>query len=362
MIGTKENAKSKSVVLFVPANEEERARHSGKPLSLSGGRTIPCVESAVYLGHTITSTLSDTPHLRLRASKAAQAFGAPGRNLMRSNHAWKKVKKMVFESMILPTLLDGIECCVVTQQALDELTTVYHRMVRASLYVSPHTQRKWKLASEVLLERLDLHPLHHYVDMKILGCAGHVERMGPDRRPKRLRDGALDGPKMPGGQHKTHHQTVEECIGRKGMSEWRKLAATKTEWRKAIRTSILLRARTSVKPQTKFIDRWAEAPDSIIGRSVEKKFGSKWHVGKIVSTELDIDTNETIWHVKHDDSDSEDFCAREIEVAMLDTDDEGSSSGEGASSTAIPPSPNQSLRELLSPKFNAKHQNPTDTL
>ena len=80
-----------------------------------------------------------------------------------------------------------------------------------------------------------------------------------------------------------------------------------------------------------------------------------------MSTELDIDTNEPIWHVKYDDSDSEDFCGREIQVAMLDTDDEGSSSGEGASSTASPPSPNQSLRELLSPKFNAPHQNPTDT-
>ena len=43
-VGTKENAKSKSVVLFAPANEEERARHSGKPLSLSGGRTTPCAE------------------------------------------------------------------------------------------------------------------------------------------------------------------------------------------------------------------------------------------------------------------------------------------------------------------------------
>jgi hypothetical protein len=59
---------------------------------------------------------------------------------------------------------------------------------------------------------------------------------------------------------------------------------------------------------------------------------------------IDVDANETIWHVKHDDSDSEDFCAREIGAAVLDTDDEGSNSGEGASSAASPPSPNQSLR------------------
>jgi hypothetical protein len=62
-----------------------------------------------------------------------------------------------------------------------------------------------------------------------------------------------------------------------------------------------------------------------------------------------------------DDSDSEDFCAREIGAATLDTDDEGSSSDEGASSAVSPPSPNQSLRELLSSKFNARYKDPTDT-
>jgi hypothetical protein len=67
-VGTNENAKSKSVVLFAPANEDERVRHAGKSPSLLGGRTVPCVESAVYLGHTITSTLSENPHLRSSSS------------------------------------------------------------------------------------------------------------------------------------------------------------------------------------------------------------------------------------------------------------------------------------------------------
>jgi hypothetical protein len=116
------------------ANEDKRARHAGKSLALPGEWTGPCIESAVHLGHTTTSTLSDTPHLRLRTPKAAQVFGALGRNLMRSNRVWKKEK----------TLLDGIECCVLTHQALGELKkTAYHRMVRALLHVPPCTQRKW---------------------------------------------------------------------------------------------------------------------------------------------------------------------------------------------------------------------------
>jgi hypothetical protein len=105
----------------------------------------------------------------------------------------------------------------------------------------------------------------------------------------------------------------------------------------------------------------AEAPDPIVGRRVEKQFGSKWHVGKVVSTEIDNDANETIWHVKHDDSDSEGYyCAREIGAALLDTDDEGSNSDEGASCASGSPSPKQFLRALLSPKFNARYEEPTD--
>jgi hypothetical protein len=57
-------------------------------------------------------------------------------------------------------------------------------MARNSLRVSPCTQRKWKLASEVPLERPDLHPLHHYVDMKTPGHTGHVERMKSGTRKK----------------------------------------------------------------------------------------------------------------------------------------------------------------------------------
>ena len=197
--------------------------------------------------------------------------------------------------MMLSTLLDGVECCVLTQQALDELATACHRMARASTHVSPHTQRKWKLTSEVLLQRTGLQPLHHYVDMKILGCAGHVERTGPERRPKRIRDSTLPGPKLSGGQCKTHQQTVEECANRKGLTDrdWKKLAVRKSEWRKSIRTSLLLRARTSVKPQLQFVDHLAEAPGSIVGRRVEKKIGAKWHGGKVTSTEVDVDTNKT---------------------------------------------------------------------
>ena len=60
-----------------------------------------------------------------------------------------------------------------------------------------------------------------------------------------------------------------------------------------------------------------------------KKFGGKWHRGKTISTNVDIDTNEQIWHVMHDDGDGEDFSAREMAGALVDSESEDEDEGTG---------------------------------
>ena len=50
----------------------------------------------------------------------------------------------------------------------------------------------------------------------------------------------------------------------------------------------------------------------IIGMFVEKQFGSKWYVGEIVDTDIDVHTNCTIWKVNYDDGDTEDCSIPEI--------------------------------------------------
>ena len=54
----------------------------------------------------------------------------------------------------------------------------------------------------------------------------------------------------------------------------------------------------------------------IIGEYVEKKFGHKWHVGQIIDVDIDENTNETIWEVRFDDGDTEDYNIPEIEKIL----------------------------------------------
>ena len=167
-VGSAEDPKSKSVCVFVPYCDEERELQCQDPLLLPNGKQIPCVDKTVHLGHAISGTLSDADHVSVRASKGSQVFGALGPCLLRCSYVWTDVKRLVFESMILPTMLDGIECCILSTVMIEEMTTVYHRLIRSALHITPYKQRKWKLTSEELLSRLGLQPLHHYIDLKVL--------------------------------------------------------------------------------------------------------------------------------------------------------------------------------------------------
>ena len=330
-VGCEEDPTSKSVCVFVPYCEEERVSQNQEPLQLPNGKLIPCVDKTVYLGHTTSGTLLDADHVSVRMSKGAQVFGALGPCLLRCNYVWTDVKRIVFESMIMPTMLDGVECCVLSTAMVEEMTTVCHRLIRSALHITPFKQRKWKLTSEALLHRIGLQPLHHYIDLKILGYAGHVERMGNFRLPKIVRDGDMEGTNMQGGQRKTHLKCVVQSLRRKmiPLETWKEMAVLKDLWREKIRT-ILDGAGARITGTAKKVSvMWEIHPTLLIGRQVLKQFGRKWHRGKAISTDLDIDTNEQIWHVLYDDGDGEDFSAREMAGALVNPESEDEDGGTG---------------------------------
>ena len=334
-IGSDNNSKPKTVVLFIPSiTPAPHAPATTWPVDPTAilqlhpaprdpnklPRFIPSMASALYLGHRIANDLSSQTHMTERMSKATQLFGALRKNFLGSKDVWAKVKSRVFQSMILPTLLDGVECCMLTRAIMDELTTTYHRMVRSALRITPMLQRQNRITSETMLLRLGLQPLHYYVDLKTLGFAGHIERMNSTRLPKLLRDSALPGPKKRGGQHKTHLNFIQQSLRRKGIpcATWKELAQDRTAWAKAVRSASTIGARITANCRRKLKDAWAYVPRSLIGKHVEKRFGGKHYVGTITNIDTDEDTNENLWHVQYDDSDSEDYTEDELAKILCD--------------------------------------------
>ena len=51
--------------------------------------------------------------------------------------------------------------------------------------------------------------------------------------------------------------------------------------------------------------------------------------GRFYGTDVDIDTNEQIWHVMYDDGDGEDFSAREMAMLLVSAESEDEDAGTG---------------------------------
>ena len=191
--------------------------------------------AATYLGHTIHSSLSDDPHIQARMSKANQVFGALRHHLFCNKHVWRKVKAEVLLAMVVPTLLDGAECCAVTAATMQDMETMYLKWVRSCLGVTPWTQRKYRMTSESLLKRLGVNPLHHYLDLKTLSYAGHVERMMPGRLPRITRHSQLEGARRRGRPNKSGEDGIKDSLRRKGVSvsTWQIISQNRTKWAKS---------------------------------------------------------------------------------------------------------------------------------
>ena len=203
---------------------------------------------------------------------------------------------------------------------MDELTTTCHRMVRSALGISPGVQRVRRWTSEMMLRRLGLQPLHYYVDLKVLGFAGHMQRMPAHRLPQLIRDSTLPGKRKRGGQHKTHAKFLRQSLHRKGIpvAEWKTMAGDRSAWRKAVTSVTKLGARITRKCRSRLRNAWTAVPKMLIGKHVEKRFRGKYFVGTVVEVDSDDETHEKLWRVKYDDSDVEDCTGKDLQKILCD--------------------------------------------
>jgi hypothetical protein len=96
-------------------------------------------------------------------------------------------------------------------------------------------------------------------------------------------------------------------------------------------------ARITGKASKKFVDAWVQHPTLLIGGQILKQFtGGKWHRGLAQSSDLDKNTNETIWRVLHDDGDREDFSVREMAGSLVNEESEDEDWGAGEMSSSEP--------------------------
>ena len=319
-VATSTNPISKSIVVYYPATNVKNTQTT-LPVNADGSEWINFEKGSPYLGSFITASLRDDDEIRGRIKKASQMFGKLRRKLLGSKDTWNQVKIQVLQGMILPMMLDGAEHWVITANMMNELLSAYHKMIRGCMRVTTYTTRKHRITNEDLIRRLGMEPLQYYIDWRILGYAGHIQRMKNDRLPKLMRDATVVGKGEIGAPHKSHNKQLHESLKRKGMwgLNWKTAAMDKEKWRKMLKSPSVLPPRTSAaKVQTE----WTRNPELAIGRKTEKKFNHKYHIGTVCNFDIDTDTNDVIWEVQYDDGDNEDLNAKELDKVICEIEDE----------------------------------------
>ena len=126
----------------------------------------------------------------------------------------------------------------------------------------------------------------------------------------------MRAPEILARPRKSHGRQIQESLKRKRipLESWKSIAADRNDWKYLIKNVVPIQLPVRTRNQI-----WTKSPEELLELHVEKRYGAKWYAGKIVDTDIDIDTNEQIWTVLYDDGDEEDYDERQLrKILCLD--------------------------------------------
>ena len=200
---------------------------------------IEVVSSFQYLGSTIQQDCSLDCEVNSRICKASTTFRSLSRVLWLQRKVRVSTKLRLFNSVILPTLLYGLETAVLLEPQIHRLESFTIRCLRTILGVSV-----WNKKRHTTIRKMAKQPrISTLLTQRRLRFLGHVSRMEDDRLPKQLLVSApVGGKRQPGGQKKRWNDVVCDDLKKCSLqSNWRELAQERPSWRSTIkhRTEVL---------------------------------------------------------------------------------------------------------------------------
>lgn len=162
-------------MVFGPGTDEERRTD----VSLDG-QQLQQVSQFRYLGHVVTDTGDQTPHIKVRVSRAFHRAGIYNMFFRQRGLSWK-VKGKILKVGVLGPALQGIELCCLTRQNLTYLEENYVKLLEIGL-----NRRNWwmsrRLSKEEMGKRLGCPPLGAYIQKRQLQFIGEMARVH-DKQP-----------------------------------------------------------------------------------------------------------------------------------------------------------------------------------
>ena len=193
---------------------------------------IEVVPSFQYLGSIVTSDCTSDAEISSRITKASHSFGSLSRILWHQKKIKRDTKLCIFDSVVLSTLLYGLETAVLLEPQIHCLQSFVMRCLRSILGVSLWDgQRDTSIRKFIRLQRIST-----MLTQRRLRLLGHITRMNEDRLPRKLLVCApSQGRRSAGGQRMRWNDQVMRDLRSCNLEDnWRTLAQERSEWRRKI--------------------------------------------------------------------------------------------------------------------------------
>ena len=205
-----------------------------EPILLSpDAEPVEPVPTFLYLESVVSQDCSTGAEVTSRIIKASQAFGSLNRKLWLQWRIKTKTKIRVFASVIIPTLLYGLECTVLLEPEVHRLQSFVMRCLCTILSISIRdNKRNTSIRKTARQQRVST-----LLSQRRLRYAGHLARMDDSRLPRKLMVSALSsGKRTAGGQKCRWNDLLARDLKKIGLGEdWRSKAMDRHEWRRFVK-------------------------------------------------------------------------------------------------------------------------------
>lgn len=206
------------------------------PISI-GDCTLVAVEDFIYLGSTISSSLSLNSELNSRIGKASAAVARLSKRVWENPMLTIKTKTQVYQACVLSTLLYGTESWTLYARQERRLNTFHQRCLRRILGIS------WQdhVPNKDVLEQAGTLSMFALLIKRRLRWLGHVTRMKDGRLPKDILYGELATGSRPTGRPALRYKDVckrDLKAGGIAPAGLEALAADRSKWQSTTRSAI----------------------------------------------------------------------------------------------------------------------------
>ena len=208
-----------------------------EPVIMVNGEKLTVAEKFIYLGSTLSCSVSIDGEVSYRIARASSAFGRLRERVWERRGISLRTKLKVYRAVVLPSLLYACETWTVYSRHARQLNSFHMRCLRKLLHI------KWqdKVPDTEVLQRAGMESVHAMLKRSQLRWAGHVLRMSDERLPKRLLYGELKvGKRSHGGQRKRYKDTLKASLKCCSINHdtWEEMAQDRTAWRTAVSTGV----------------------------------------------------------------------------------------------------------------------------